>query len=590
MLFSEVAEYYQKLEEVSSRLTMIDILSELFSKSSKDEIKQLIYLTKGALSPPFEGKEIGMAEKLAISSIALATGLSQEHITKLFNSKGDLGSAAEEVTKETKLKKLHTKKFTVTELFSTLNKIADSSGSGSQDIKIKLLAGLVSDSSPLESRYIIRFALGTLRLGLGDATILEALSKAKTGDRESKQALENAYNLCSDLGKVGFKLFDEGIEGVKKMEVSLFNPIRPELAERAKSFEEIMERMNNICAVDGKYDGLRAQIHFDRKKKRVEIFSRNLEKMTHMFPDLVKAIFEESNAETLILDGEAIVYDDTTEEFRPFQETIQRKRKHGVQEKSSEMPLHLFAFDIMYLNGKSLMEKPYSERRETLEKVLNKRIYILPAVKIIIKSKKELELFFNEQLTAGLEGIVAKDLSSTYIAGARKFSWIKMKRSYKSELSDTVDLVIIGYYLGKGSRTEFGLGGLLAAVYNNKKDVFESITKIGTGFTEQQMSYFKELLDKIVVKKKPARVESEVEPDFWVEPKYVVEVRADEITRSPMHTCGKESYKQDEVGYALRFPRIVSEGIRDKKAEDSTSTEEIIEMFEKQKKKPLSDK
>ncbi len=590
MLFSEVAEYYQKLEEVSSRLTMIDILSELFSKSSKDEIKQLIYLTQGVLSPPFEGKEIGMAEKLAISSIVLATGIPKENIQKLFNSKGDLGSAAEEAIKDTKLKKLHNKKFTVNELFSTLNKIADSSGSGSQDIKIKLLAGLISDSSPLESRYIIRFALGTLRLGLGDATILEALSKAKTGDRESKQALENAYNLCSDLGKVGFKLFDEGIDGINKMEVSLFNPIRPELAERAKSFEEIMERMNNICAVDGKYDGLRAQLHLDKKKKRVEIFSRNLEKMTHMFPDLVKAVFEEVDAETLILDGEAIAYDDITEEFRPFQETIQRKRKHDIQEKSSEMPLHLFVFDIMYLNGKSLMDKSYSERRETLEKVLNKRIFILPAIRIITKSKKELELFFNAQLTAGLEGIVAKDLSSTYVAGARKFSWIKMKRSYKSELSDTVDLVIIGYYLGKGSRTEFGLGGLLAAVYNDKKDLFESITKIGTGFTEQQMSYFKELLDKITLKKKPARVESEVEPDFWVEPKYVVEVRADEITRSPMHTCGKTSYQSEEIGYALRFPRIISDGIRDKKAEDSTTTAEIIEMFEKQKKKPLSDK
>ncbi len=568
---------------------MIDILSEMFSKTSKEEIKALIYLTQGALSPPFEGKEIGMAEKLVISSLAISTGAEQKTIDKLFSTTGDLGQTGEKLVITSKLKSFNSKKLTVLDLFESLTKISNTSGVGSKDIKIRLFAGLISNSSPIETRYIIRFSLGTLRLGLGDATILEALSKSITGNRDSKELLENGYNICGDLGKVAYILFDKGIKGIENMEVELFNPIRPELAERAKSFEEIIERMGVACSVEGKYDGLRAQLHMDKKKNKIEIFSRNLERMTLMFPDILKNAFSEINAESIIVEGEAIAYNENTEEFRPFQETIQRKRKHEVEEKSAEVPLHLFLFDIMYLNGKQLMSLPYEERRSKLEAVLVKRKMILPSAKIIAKTSKEIELFFNKEITEGLEGVVAKDLNSKYVAGARKFSWIKMKRSYRSELSDTVDLVIIGYFSGKGSRTEFGLGGLLAAVYNDKKDLFESITKIGTGFTEKQMLSLSELLGKIKTKKKPARVESTVEPDFWVDPKYVVEVRADEITRSPMHMCGKETYSQDEIGYALRFPRIVSDGVRDKKAEDATTTKEILEMFLLQKKKPLSD-
>ena len=590
MLFKELSLYYEKLENVSSRLSMIDLLSEMFSHSSSSEIKELVYITQGVISPPFEGKEIGMAEKLAIASLSLSTGIDEKTIEKTFSKSGDLGFVAEQLINSSKLKSLNGKKFTVSEFFSTMVKISNTSGIGSKDGKIKLLSGILSNSSSIEARYTIRFALGKLRLGLGDATILEALSKSYTGERTSKIILENAYNLSSDLGTVAQVLFEKGIDGIKKMDITLFSPIRPELAERAKNFEEILERMEGLCAVESKYDGLRAQLHMDKKKKRVEIFSRNLERMTDMFPDLIKSALEEINAENIIAEGEAIAYDDVTEEFLPFQDTIQRKRKHGIKEKTAEVPLHLFLFDIMYLNNKSLISLPYKERRMLLELTLTKKKTILPSTKIIVHTSKELELFFNKEVTNGLEGIIAKDLSSAYIAGARKFSWIKMKRSYKSELSDTVDLVVIGYFLGKGSRTEFGLGGLLVAAYNSDKDIFESITKIGTGFTEKQMSFFSDLLNKIKTKKKPARVESGVEPDFWTDPIYVIEVRADEITRSPLHSCGKEIGSNDETGYALRFPRIVSDGVRDKKAEDATTTKEIIEMFKIQKKKPIDEK
>ena len=586
MLFEDVAKYYEKLESVSSRLQMIDILTELFKKAKKEELKKLVYMTQGILSPPFEGIEIGMAEKLVETAIATATGFTKEEVEQDFKKRGDLGETAEYLISKTKLKKLASRKFEVSEVFDTMYKIATTSGEGSQEAKIKMLAELLAASSPLEARYIVRFALGTLRLGVGDATILEALSKLVTGERAFKEQLENAYNICSDLGKVADVLAKEGIKGIENFKVQLFSPIRPALAERLPTAEEILEKMHGKCAVESKYDGLRAQVHVDKKSKRVEIFSRRLERLTPMFPEIAKAALEELDAESAIIEGEAIAYNEVTGEFHPFQETIQRKRKHGVEEMSQELPLHLFAFDIMYLDGEGYLDKPYHERRSVLEKVVKNKGTILLADRIIATSPKELEKYFEEAIEKGLEGIVAKELNSKYIAGARKFSWIKMKRSYRGELSDTVDLVILGYYLGKGVRAEFKFGGLLCGVYNDKKDVFETITKIGTGFTEEQMKEFKDILDKIKVKSKPARVISDIEPDFWVEPKYVVTVKADEITRSPTHTCGREG---EESGYALRFPRIVGTIRSDKSPEDATTTKEIIEMFKMQKKEKLEE-
>ncbi|MGC8547670.1 MAG: ATP-dependent DNA ligase [Candidatus Micrarchaeia archaeon] len=590
MLFEEVAKYYEKLESISSRLAMVDTLAEMLGKAKKDEIKNLIYMTQGTLAPPFEGLEIGIAEKLAEEAIGIATGASKEEISSSFRKTGDLGISAEQFIQSSKLRRMSRSKPELNDVFMTMLKIAKTSGEGSKDIKIKSLADLLASSSPLEARYIVRFSLGELRLGVGDATILEALSKLVTGERAFKEKLENAYNICSDLGTIGEVLVKEGTKAIENFKVSLFKPIRPALAERLPTSQEILERMHGKCAVESKYDGLRAQVHVDKKNKHVEIFSRRLERLTDMFPEIVKAALEETKGNELIFEGEAISYDETTGQFRPFQETIQRKRKHEVKEMSEELPLHLFAFDIMYYNGEDYLNKPYAERRKKLEEVIPGTGTIRLADRILATSAKEIDQYFEDVVSNGLEGIVAKDLNAKYIAGARKFSWIKMKRSYKGELTDTVDLVIVGYYTGKGSRTEFGLGGLLGAVYNDKEDVFETITKIGTGFTEQMMVELKRTLDKIRVPSKPARVKALIQPDYWVEPKYVITVKADEITKSPMHTAGRHEENGIEMGYALRFPRIVGGGIRqDKSAEEATTTKEIIEMFTQQRKTKLSE-
>ncbi len=448
MKFEELTEYFDKLEKVSSRLTMIDILTELLKKISPDEIAKTIYISQGVLAPPFMNLKLGIADKIIEDAIANSINIPKQQIEQIYRKTGDLGLAAKQILEErSKLQTINKNEYSILDIYKIMIKISSTSGKGSKDIKIKLFSNLISSSTPREVKYIIRYALGQLRLGFGDYTILEALSVVSTGNRQFKLELEHAYNICSDLGYVGEILYKKGINAIKNMQVTLFKPIRPALAEREVTFHQIIERMKGKCAVEQKYDGFRCQIH--KKNNIVKIFSRNLDETTHMFPDIVKEVINSINENEIIFEGEAIAFNEVTQEFLPFQETIQRKRVYNIIDKIKEVPLHLFAFDLMYLNGVTYLNVEYEKRREILEKILKNSKLISPSKRIITGSENELETFFEESIENGLEGIVAKNLKSNYTAGARKFTWIKMKRSYKGELSDSLDLVIIGYFLGK---------------------------------------------------------------------------------------------------------------------------------------------
>ena len=585
MLFRELAEYYERLEAVSSRLKMVEMLSEAFRALDPKELEETVYITQGIMLPPFEGVELGVAEKLVEEGIAIATGYKKEEVEREYKKRGDMGLAVQTIKEKTRLRRMDSKKYSVSETYGRVRKIAETGGEGSKDRKIGMIADMIGSATPTEAKYTVRYLLGQLRLGVGDSTIMEALSVIGTGNREFKGEIERAYNICSDLGLVARELAEGGPKAIEGFKVTLFKPVRPALAERLPTAEQILERMHGTAAVEQKYDGFRVQVHKDGNT--VKLFSRRLEDTTEMFPDIAKAVREEVGVRRIIFEGEALAFNESTSEYLPFQETIQRKRKHGIAKKIEELPLHLFAFDVLYLDDRDMLGEPYEKRRATIESMFRNGRMITPTTKIITSSPKELEAFFEKSVENGLEGIMAKDLKAPYIAGARKFSWIKLKRSYKGELSDTLDLVIVGYFLGRGGRAEFKFGGLLCAAYNKKRDMFETISRIGTGFTEQQMQELKGTLDKIKSKGKPARVDSVVEPDFWVQPKYVVTINADEITRSPMHTCGRAKNEEGiETGYALRFPRLVGpSAIRDDKGpEDATTTEEVIEMFKQQKK------
>lgn len=575
MKFLRLTEYFERLEATTKRLEMFDIMAELFNEASSGDIDKIIYLSQGQLLPPFHGLEIGMSEKLLIRALSDAANTPTKKIEDLFKRSGDLGKTAEDLIKG-KGENLAVKK-----VYEELANIARTSGSGSVEKKIGLLSSLLRGVSSKEAKYISRFVIGRLRLGIGDPTVMEALALAH-GDRRMRPKLERAYNLCSDLGLVAKTLLEKGIEGVNKFHVMVGYPIRMALCERLPSSEDIIEKMGQ-AAIEAKYDGFRVQIHKDGN--HIEMFSRNLERTTHMFPEIKDAVLRHINADTAIIEGEALAYNESTGELFPFQVTIQRKRKHGIEELAKECPLKYFAFDLLYVDGEDYTPKPFKERRERLEKIIKKNPLIEPSELFITDKHEEITKYFEDAVERGLEGVVAKRLEAPYSAGSRNFNWIKLKRSYKGELADTIDVCIVGYFRGKGARTKFGVGALLGAVYEPKSDTFKTVTKIGSGFKEEEFMELKKVLDEISMSHKHPRVDSVMEADVWVEPRYVVTVTADEITRSPSHTAGRD---KNGVGYALRFPRAVGFLREDKNPEDANTVKEITEMFEQQTKVKIS--
>lgn len=577
MDFVRVAEMFKKLEDITERLEMMTILSRLFKEASADEVPKIIYLLQGRVAAPYTGIEIGLGEKYVEEAIARAFGVERSVVEHLYKERGDLGLVAEQLATNKKQLTLFSEPLTLNRVFENFYRIATVSGPGAVETKIRLLVDILKDADPLSARYIVRIPIGRLRLGVGDATVLEALALAVFDDRKYREDLERAYNYISDLGKVAELLYTKGLEGIKNVKPIVGIPLRPALAQRASSLEEIIERMDGHCVAEAKYDGFRLQIH--KRGDKVSIFSRRLENMTGIFPDITSAVLKQIEADEIIFEGEAIAYNEETGEFYPFQVTIQRKRKYGIDKAAEEYPLKLFAFDVIFLNGKDLTQKPYRERREILERIIKPGETIVPAERITVNSVKDLEAFFESCIERGLEGIIAKDTESPYIAGARKWAWIKYKRVMKSQLSDTLDLVIVGYYKGRGKRAQLGIGGILAAVYDPKDDVFRTVAKVGSGFTEEQFVQLKEILDKIAIPHKHPRVVATIDADIWVEPKYVITVLADEITRSPNHTAAWDG----ERGLALRFPRAVSFIREDKNPEDATTVEELIQMYHQQK-------
>lgn len=529
------------------------------------------YLLQSRIAPFYKPIEFGMAEKNVASAIAKSFGTTREEILDKYSKTGDLGVVAEELSAN---KPHSTATFSIRQIFDKLTEIAKYSGEGTVDRKVSGLSALLVAISPAEAKHLVRIPLGISRLGVGDPTILDAFALLKLGDRSNRQILESAYNKVSDLGLVGTTLWQKGLSGIEKMDVVVGRPIRSQLAERLPNPESILKKFDGSAHVQFKYDGFRVQIHKDGQN--VRLFSRNLEETTHSMPDIVQGVLDQVAAKTAILDSEALAYNPLSEEFLPFQETTKRRRKHGVEEAAKSLPLKAFVFDIMYLDGKSLMDEPVTTRVALLEKVIKGTDVLIPQPGQITDDPNLIQTTFDQALTEGLEGLIVKRPDSKYEAGARNFNWVKQKRNSSGELSDTIDCVILGFITGRGKRADFGAGALLVGVYDKTSDQFVTVAKIGTGLTDEEWRDIFAKCDKIKLSHKPARVESLITPSVWVEPKIVVEILADEITRSPIHTAGKLG---SDAGFALRFPRLVRFREDDKKAEDATTVTELIELY-----------
>lgn len=578
MDYLRVVETYERIEATTKRLEMTDLLVQLFRDVHPDIIDKVVYLTQGRVYPDYVGIELGMAEKSVMKVLAFATGISQERIEDIWKELGDLGLVAERVVAEKRQRSLFTEPLTLERVYGAMVGIAGSGGAGSQERKMKLLADVLHSATPVEAKYIVRTVVGKMRLGVADMTIVDALA-ATFSDVERRDDIERAYNVSSDLGEVARILVQRGIDGLSDVHLKLNRPVRSMLCERLESLDEILERLGR-CAFEYKYDGLRMQAHIG---KVVQIFSRQLENITTQFPEIAQALKSAFKGKEGIVEGEAVPVDVNTGEFLPFQEVSHRRgRKFEVEAMSLEFPVHLFLFDCLYLDGRDLTTEPYEERRRRLESCIEPRDKIMLSEVLVTDSKEETETFFERALQDGCEGLVSKALSSKYEAGARGFQWIKYKREYKSEMSDTVDLVVVGAFAGRGKRAGT-YGALLMASYDKDSDTFKTVCKLGTGFDDETLFSLPERFRVGRRDRRHARVDSKMEPDVWFEPRHVLEVRGAELTLSPVHTAAWGQLKAN-AGLAVRFPRFTGRWRDDKSPEEATSILELVEMYQAQLK------
>ncbi|MDF2422416.1 MAG: ATP-dependent DNA ligase [Nitrosopumilus sp.] len=597
MEFSILSESFDKMESTRKRLELTQFLVELFEKTPHDVISKIVYLIQGKLRPDFEGIELGVSEKLVLRAAKKSLGTNEKDIIETLNKVGDLGTTISKVLERKTQTGLFdfafdsvahdeasfdAKSNTVERIYEILWDISQLEGAGKnvQDKKINFISSLWNKCKPTEVKFVTKLLLGTLRLGVAENTVMDALAIAFTGDKENRKKLQYAYNVSSDLGKVAETVATKGIEGIEKFEITLFNPIRPMLADRVKSEAEAIEKMGNEFAAEYKLDGERVQLHIEGDK--VVLFSRSLENIESYYPDIMEKIPKNIQADNIILEAEAVAINENTGDFLPFQELMHRRRKYKIEKAITKYPITVNFFDVLYCNGRNCMELSYKERREKLEKHVKEDEFAKYIPMKIVKNECEIEDFMENSINAGSEGLMLKMLDKPYQAGSRGSHWLKLKREYRNELGDSLDLVVIGGYFGKGRRTG-NYGTLLLATYDEDEDNFPSICKVGTGFTDESLDQLYQILNpKVSIKKNP-RIISEMEADVWFEPELVIEVVASEITLSPIHKAALNMVRKN-TGLALRFPKFTGKIRVDKAVEDASTNEEVITLYKGQKK------
>ena len=520
--------------------------------------------------------DLGLAEKLAVRAVATATGAGPEQVAARVRETGDLGLAAEQMLTVTGAGRPASLQVTV--VAGTLHRIAESDGPGSQGRKLDLLAGLLGQAIPLEARYLLRLVTGGLRLGIGTPTILDALAQVHAGGRAARPVLERAYNICCDLGQVAAALAVGGVAAVEQIQVRPGNPVRAMLAQRLSDAAEILAKLGGQCAAEYKYDGVRVQAH-RTADGRIELFTRRLERVAVQFPDVVEVLAEGLGPAEAIVEGEVVAFDASAGELRPFQEVMFRRRKHGIADAVRDVPVGLFCFELLYADGQDLTRLSYPQRRARLAEAITVSSQLRLTTAVEVAAPAALEAAFEQAVTDGCEGLVCKSVSPAagYQAGARGWLWIKLKRDYRTELSDTADLVVVGAFAGRGRRRGV-YGALLLAAYDPDADVFRTVTKCGTGFSDAELAALPARLAPLARTQRPARVDARQQPDVWFEPGLVLEILSAELTLSPNYTAAWGQVKE-QAGLAMRFPRFTGRWRDDKAPQDATTTGELISLY-----------
>lgn len=576
MYFKDLAIYLDKLEKTSARIAITEILADLYKKLTPVEAEKTTYLLSGNLSARFNEIVFNVAEKMILRSIAKAYELSDEAAMEKFKQLGDLGEVAKELAEVSKVHK-HKNSLSILELHSRLFAIANDEGEGSQDRKVSDISNLFEELDPLSAKFVARIVIGKLRLGFSDKTILDALSWMETGSKSKKGKLEAAYNVLPDPGLLARMVKEKGIDSaVRDASPIVGVPLSPMLTQRVKSPKEMIEKMHTVF-IEPKFDGLRIQIHYKKKGfengNKIKAFTRSLNEVSWMFPELT-LLEKYIKCDEVIFDSEAIGVDEKRKTLANFSDTMSRRRKHDIKLVSDSISMKFYIFDMMFKDDKSYINLPYQERISELDTSIRHNSIFEIVVRTQTTDPQMITDLMTEYKKKGLEGIMIKRADGNYIAGRTGYRWVKMKEEETSvaKLADTIDCVVMGYYVGKGKRNEFGIGGFLVGVLHNEE--FVTLSKIGTGINDDQFRDLKTRLTKLESRDKPrmfGEVNKTIQPDFWVDPNLVVEVAADEITKSPIHSSG----------FALRFPRLVK--FRDDKSiGDSTTLEEVNKLFKLQ--------
>jgi len=580
--FADLASAYDRLEATRGRLEMRRQLAELLRPLRGRELEETLYLSQGLLRPEYEGVELGVADSLARRAVALASGTEEAKVQREAKTSGDLGRTAEELlASQRRLPGQET--LSVAEVYEAMRQIASATGEGSQETKVGHLVDLLGRATPVEARFLVRFVLGTLRVGIREMTLLDALNEAfGDGSKEARARIESAFNLSSDLGRVAVTLAQGGVGALASIELEVGRPVRPMLAEREPTLEAVLERMGGSAALEYKYDGLRVQAHVPRSGP-VRLFSRRLEEIGAQFPELVADLRGAIRSPPAIVEGECVPIDPDTDEIQPFQDVARRRgRKHDLAKVAEEVPVCLFLFDVLLEGGRPVYGLDFPDRRARLEHLLRPTERVRLAAQRVVSEVEGAKQFLDEAISAGGEGVMAKSLrpGSSYRAGARGYWWIKYKRDYTVGLSDSIDGVVVGAFHGRGRRAG-RFGAFLLAVYDPGRDRFESFTKVGTGFDDAALAEMPKRLARWAVDERPKEVDTGIEPDRWFRPGAVLEVRGAELTLSPVHRAALGAVRAGS-GLALRFPRFTGRYRDDKAPTEATTAKELLEMYRRQ--------
>jgi DNA ligase-1 len=606
--FKQLCRVFEKLENTAGRLDMTSLMGEFLKQCTLEDIQVISYLVQGRIAPQFVDSEFNYSEK-SLSNLLVRYFNDKDldvDVNNIRQNTGDIGDTVFDVSDQL-VQRRKTRK--IKEVYEILWEIVNTSGSGSMERKGNLILKFLTTASDIEAKYFVRIVCGQLRLGLHSKTMMDVFSYVVTGDKDLSDEFDRVYGVSSDIGYVASKLdeFDKEkvVEELQDVAVTPGFPVLSRLVERVGTFDEVVERLGDELLVQGKFDGLRLQIHKYNKEdvnKRdviwkqylinkeqglnlfaganeddviVKLFTRNLEDVTDMFPEVVDDV-KNLDIDSFILDSEVLGWDYTNDTFFSYQMTMQRKRKYEVGSIKEKIPVKAMLFDLLYLNGKDLTMLDTIDRINRLETTFAGIDNSLRVAKTLrLKSVEEIKEVFDDYVNKGLEGLIVKQLKGGYQAGKRNFEWIKLKKSMDRGLVDTVDMVVVGYYYGSGRRAELGIGALLGAIYNEEEERYDAICKIGTGISDE---LFKKILEELsgietLKKTKDVVVNDVLKPDVWVRPRYVITVDADEITR--------DISKDNNVGngLSLRFPRLV-EWDREKALEDITTVDELTRIFE----------